>query len=236
MRFKSKVAAGLLVIPLLVTGFAAAKDIPDNWDGLVKVKGKRMDVVYLAPGTDFRTYTKVMLDPAHVAFRKNWLRDINNNTAGVSRDVSEEDAQKILEKARTGFADVWAKEFKKAGIEVVTNPGREVLQLSPAVIDLYINAPDTMSAGRTRTYTVEAGEATLVLEARDSMSGALLGRVLDRRETNDTGHLSMSSSVTNIADFEMLFSQWAKIAIKGAQELKEQSPVPADLKPGQKLN
>jgi hypothetical protein len=118
----------------------------------------------------------------------------------------------------------------------VTNPGRDVLQLSPAVIDLYINAPDVMAPGRSRTYTVEAGEATLVLEARDSMSGALLGRVLDRRETNDTGHLSMSSSVTNIADFEMLFSQWAKIAIKGAQELKEQSPVPTDLKPGQKLN
>ena len=58
-----------------------------------------------------------------------------------------------------------------------TGAGRAAV-CSPGVANLYINAPDTMSAGRSRTYTTEAGEATLVLEARDSTSGALLGRVL----------------------------------------------------------
>jgi len=215
---------------------AVAKDIPDNWDGLVRVKGKRMDAVYLAPGTDFRKYTKVMLDPTQVAFRKNWLRDVNNDRPGVSRDVTDEDAQKILDKAKTGFTEVFTKEFTKAGIQVVTAPGADVLRLTPGVVDLYINAPDTMSPGRTRTYTVEAGEATLILEARDSVTNTLLGRVLDRRETQGGGTMQMTSSVTNIADFEQLFAQWAKIAIKGAKELKEQSPVPENLQPGQKLN
>ena len=41
-------------------------------DGLVRVKSKRLDVVYLQPGADFRSYTKVMLDPTEVAFAKNW--------------------------------------------------------------------------------------------------------------------------------------------------------------------
>jgi hypothetical protein len=228
-------ALGLLTS--LAAGWAlAAKDVPDNWDGLVRVKAKRMDAAFLAPGADFRAYTKVMLDPAHVAFHKDWFKNINETSPGVSRDVTQEDAEKILARARTGFSEVFTKEFEKAGIGVVTEPGPDVLRLSPAVIDLYINAPDTQSAGMSRTYTMDAGEATVLLEARDSVSGALLGRVLDRRETQGAGVATVTSSVTNIAEFERLFSQWAKIVIKGFGELKAQSPVPQDLKPNQKLN
>jgi hypothetical protein len=75
----------------------------------------------------------------------------------------------------------------------------------------------------------------VILEARDSLSNALLGRALDRRETQGSGVAQITSSVTNIAEFERLFSQWAKIAIKGLNELKALSPVPEDVKPNQKL-
>ncbi len=227
--------AVLPVLALITAGLALAKDIPENWDGLVRIKPKRIDAAYVAPGADFRTYTKVMLDPVYVAFQKDWLRNINDTTVGVSRDVTQEDAEKILAKAKSGFAEVFAKEFQKAGVSVVTTPGADVIRLSPAVIDLYINAPDTMSPGMSRTYTMEAGQATLVLEARDSVTNALLGRALDRRETQGSGVAQVTSSVTNIAEFERLFGQWAKIAIKGLGELKAQSPVPQDLKPMQKL-
>ena len=235
MTPRLRLAVAFPFVALIAAGLALAKDIPDNWDGLVRIKPKRMDAAYVAPGADFRAYTKVMLDPTYVAFQKDWMRNINDSTAGVSRDVTQEDAQKILEKAKSGFTEVFTKEFQKAGITVVTAPGADVLRLSPAVIDLYINAPDTKSAGMSRTYTMEAGEATLVLEARDSVSNALLGRALDRRDTQGSGVAMISSSVTNIAEFERLFSQWAKIAIKGMNELKALSPVPKDLKPNQKL-
>ena len=232
---KNRFRLGVALLALIAAGGTLAKDIPDNWDGLVRVKAKRMDAAYVAPGADFRAYTKVMLDPALVAFKKDWLRNINDSSPGVSRDVTQADAEKILAKARSGFDEIFIKEFQKAGVSVVTTPGPDVLRLSPAVVDLYINAPDTMSAGRSRTYTMDAGEATVLLEARDSVSGALLGRALDRRETQGSGVATITSSVTNIAEFESLFSQWAKIAIKGLGELKAQSPVPEDLKPKQKL-
>src|SRR5262245_11029369 len=45
---------------------ATAAKAPDTWDGLIKVKSKRADAVYLQPGADFRPYTKVMLDPTEV--------------------------------------------------------------------------------------------------------------------------------------------------------------------------
>ena len=214
---------------------AIGKDMPDNWDGLVRVKPKKMDAAYVAPGADFRTYTKVMLDPAEVAFKKDWMRDVNDASVGVSKDVTDEDAQKILAAARDGLDQVFKETFEKAGISVVTTPGNDVLRLSPGVANLYINAPDTMTAGRSRTYTTEAGEATFVLEARDSMSGALIGRVFDRRETRQSGGVQWATSVSNRADFMQLFKSWANICVKGLGELKEHSPVPADLQPNQKL-
>jgi hypothetical protein len=214
---------------------AEAVDASGAWDGLVEIKAKRMDAAYLLPGADFRPYAKVILDPTQVAFRKNWMKDVNQSTPGVSRDVTEADAEKIAEAARGNFGDVFTEAFTKGGYQVVTAPAPDVLKLSTAVVNLYINAPDTMSAGRTRTYTMEAGEATLILEARDSTTGALLGRVLDRRQTRDSGTMSVSSSVTNLSDFRALFRRWADTCVKGLGELKEQSPVPDNLTPKQKL-
>ena len=83
-----------------------------------------------------------------------------------------------------------------------------------------------MTAGRTRVYSVEAGEATLVLEARDSTTGALLGRALDRRIAGDDTR-GMRNAVSNEADFRLLFRQWANASVKGLNELKTLSPLAA---------
>lgn len=213
---------------------AGAADAPDNWDGLVQIKPKRMDMVYVLPGADFRPYTKVMLDKTEVAFRKDWQKNMND-TRSVSRKIDDEQAAKIMAAASSNFSDVWTKALEKSGYPVVTAPGPDVLRLSTAIANLYINAPDTMDAGRVKTYTAEAGEATLILEVRDSRTNALLGRVVDRRETRSSVAMQSASRVTNQADFRSLFSQWASIAGKGLEELKAHSPVPATLTPGQKL-
>ena len=223
------------VVLALLLGTAIAEEAPASWDGLVEVKPKKMDLVYLLPGADFRPYTKVMVDPTEVAFRKDWLKDMNRSSVSLSRHVTEEDAAKILEAARSNFDDIFQEAFTKAGYAVVATPGPDVLRVSTGVLNLYLNAPDTMSAGRSRTYTANAGEATLVIEVRDSTTGALLGRVVDRRETRDPGGVQMATSVSNLSDFRMLFKQWAATTAKGLDELKTHSPVPLDLKPKQKL-
>jgi hypothetical protein len=96
----------------------------------------------------------------------------------------------------------------------VTAPGADVLRVRAGVVDLYIAAPDTQSSGRSRTYSMEAGEATLFLEVRDSSSGVLLGRVLDQRATRNTGSLKVTNQVTNRSDFRALFRKWADISVK----------------------
>ena len=216
-------------------GSALAADAPESWDGLVQVKPKRMDAAYLLPGADFRPYTKLMIDPTEVAFQKDWQKRINDSRR-LSDRVDDEEAQKILAAARTSFDDVFPETFAKAGYTIVKEPGPDVLRISTAVVNLYINAPDTMSAGRSYSFTAEAGEATLVLEVRDSTTNALMGRVLDRRETQGGAGMQVTTRVTNQSEFRALFRQWASTATKGLEDLKALSPVPSDLKPGQKLN
>ena len=222
-------------IVVATLGTAAAADLPESWDGLVEVKPKKMDAAYLMPGADFRPYTRVMIDPTQVAFRKDWMKSVNEDRRELSRRITQEDADRILAAARSNFDDIFAEAFTKAGYPVVTTPGPDVLRVSTAVLNLYVNAPDLPSPGRSVSFTTEAGEATLVIEVRDSQTGALMGRVLDRRETRGTAGMQMSTSVSNVSEFRALFKQWAGITVKGMEELKAHSPVPADLKPGQKL-
>jgi uncharacterized protein DUF3313 len=215
-------AAAILVSMGSASAVQAAKP-PATWDDLVQVKAKKADAAYLLPGADFRPYAKVMLDPTEVAFRKNWLRDYNDRTVGLSGRIGEKDAQEMMEKVRTGFGDVFAKEYAAAGYQVVTEPGPDVLRLRTAVINLSVTAPDRPTAGRSRTFSREAGEATLVLEARDSVTGAILGRAVDRQTVGDNGTY-LRNSVTNRSDFERLFKSWAKGSINGLNELKAQGP------------
>jgi hypothetical protein len=226
---------GILVLGLCLGAATPgmAKPASEPWDGLVEVHAPRMDAGFMLPGADFRPYTKVMLDRPEAAFRKNWLRDVNSSRRG-SRRVTDKDALKILEAVQSNTSDIFTDTFNKSGYRVVTAPAPDVLRIRTGVINLYVNAPDTMSAGRSRTYTAEAGEATLFLEVRDSQTNALLARVLDRRSTRSTP--GIANSVTNLADYRTLAAQWAKISVKGLNDLKSISPIPERLSPGQKLN
>jgi hypothetical protein len=233
---KKLIAGGLAALMWLATPLAlAADEASGNWDGLVEIKPKRVDAAFLLPGADFRPYKKVMMDPVEVAFKKDWEKNYNRDAATLSQRLTSQDVEKIAQAARDNFTEVFTEAYKNAGMEFATAPGPDVLRVRPGVVNLYITAPDTMSSGRSRTYTMESGEATLFLEVRDSTTGALLGRALDRRNTRNTGRVQVSNSVTNLSDFRALFKQWADISVKGFQELRDMSPVPTDLKPGQKL-
>jgi len=223
MRFPSLIAA----IALAAAAPVGAAKAPASWDGLTLVKSKRLAHVYLLPNADFRGYTKVMLDPAEVAFRKDWQRDVNSGTRSLSGDVGDRHARKMLDEAQKRFDREFAEAFRKAGYEIVTEPGEDVLRVSLGLLNLDVQAPDTMAAARSRSYSREAGHATLVVQVKDSLSGQLLGRAVDSQWAGDTGPY-LRNQTTNIADFEQLFAQWAKRSTQGLAELKALSPIDAD--------
>ena len=198
----------------------AAADAPAA-DGLTKVKAKRLDQAHVLTGVDFRPYTAIMLDPVDAAFATNWRRDYNRDVRDLSRQISDADAAKLLEEARSGLAKTFAATFAKAGYRIADRPGPDVLTVGATVYDIRVTAPDVPSAGRSRTYSRDAGSGALRLEARDSQTGKLLGRAIDGRTIGDTGRaMWWRSSVTNRADFEQAFKTWANAGVKALADLK----------------
>jgi len=214
------VAVGLLSI----AAPAIAQKPPATWEGLVQVPSKRLDLVYLQPGADFRPYTKVMIEPTEVAFRKNWQRDYNRDTRSVSGRISEREVEQTISAAVTAASDIFAKAWAEGGYTIVTAPGPDVLRVRTGVVNISVSAPDVQTAGRSYSFANQAGSATLFVEARDSETGALLGRAVDQRWAGDN-RTSWRTSASNRADFRDLVETWAKTSISGMSELKASSPI-----------
>ena len=203
---------------------ALAAKPPAEWDGLVKVKAKKFGLVYLRPGADFRVYGKVMLDPTEIAFQKDWQRNYNNSSASMSNRLTDKDVERMANEGRKGAGEILQKAYAAGGYPVVTDPGPDVLRVRTALVDITVSAPDTNSAANVRTYSREAGGATLVVEVRDSMTGALMGRAIDAR-TIDDFTMQWRTRVSNRADFSRQIETWAKNSVKGLNELKALSPI-----------
>lgn len=223
MRLRMGFGALALMLSVLGAQPAASRE-PDTYEGLLKVDSSSFDAAYLLPGTDFAAYRRVMLDQPEVAFHRSWLREYNDSVSLGDR-ISDEEALEILSEMQTGVQETFRKVYADAGYEVVTTPGPDVLRLRTQVVNIWVVAPDSMSAGSKRTYAREAGQATLVVEVRDSMSGALLARGLDKRTVGDTGHLTRRSRVSNRSDFQQVFARWAKASVVALGVLRAMKPI-----------
>ena len=203
---------------------ALAASAPATWDGLVRTKSSKLQYVYLLPGANFRAYTRVMLDPTEVAFKKNWARDINSRSVrSLSGRVTDADVERMVDEGGKAASEIFARAFAAGGFPVVTTPGDDVLRVRTAVVNLTVTAPERMTSGRSSTFAGEAGTATLVIEARDSVSGALLARVVDPQVVGDSGIMLNRTSVLNRADFRATAERWAKSTVSGLQQLKNTS-------------
>jgi hypothetical protein len=168
-----------------------------------------------------------MFDKPEVAFAKNWQRDFNRSAMTLSGRISDKDVRDTVTEAEGSLAKIFPERFTHEGYQVVAEPGPDVLRLGVAIVNLEVNAPERDIPGRSRTYAVDAGEATFAIEARDSLTGQLLGRAVDRREAGE-GPTYRRNYTSNIADFEALFDTWARIAARGLTDLKAASPVNTD--------
>jgi hypothetical protein len=210
----------------LVASSPAMSRAPDTWDGLIKVKSPKMQAAYLLPNADFRGYKKVLLQPAEIAFAKNWVSDYNSS-AGMGARISDADARDALDKGADRTNKIFSDAFTKAGYQLVTTTGPDVISIKPMIVNVRVAAPDVMSAGQSYTFSYDAGQATLALEVRDSISHQLLAMAADAQVMGDNG-AGLRTSASNWGDFEDLVRIWAKDSADGLGKLKELSPVDAD--------
>jgi uncharacterized protein DUF3313 len=177
-------------------------------DGLQKISVKGIDLAYARPGATLADYTKVSIDPVEVSFHKDW----NPDKTGSRMKLSAAERENI----RMGVAKIVREEFvnelqTKGSYQVVDAAGPDVLRVRAIIINLYVNAPNATTAGRSRTYAVSAGEMTIVAELYDSETGEVVARIYDRREARKSGVLTLTSSDVNASEARAIASSWARI-------------------------
>jgi hypothetical protein len=204
---------------LVLAGCASTQRGPTEWDGLVRQPNTRLDAVFLRPGVSISSYTTIMLAPADVQFAENW--DPNRAGRSSARRLDTADILAIKANLSTMFGEIFTNELTSGGYKIVTEPGPDTLLVVPAIVNLFITAPDTASAGRTRTYTANSGQMTLVLEVRDSVTGEVLARVVDGRSGRTSGFMTVTNRVTNTADARRAMQIWAGALRNGLDSLRQ---------------
>lgn len=188
---------------------AAAEDTaPEvSLEGLELVDKSRHGEVYQDPNVDWSAYTQIRLDPATVAFRKNWQRD-QNRTQPFK--VRTEDMERIKSDLAALFGEVFTEELTGAGgYQLADENGPQVMRITPRIVDLDVYAPDTPTPARTNQYSESAGRMTLKLEIFDSVTGDLIATISDRQEDPRLGWMEWRTRVSNRQDAERMLRRWA---------------------------
>ena len=221
-NLSSKILVVVFCLSFAVVASAAKKKDPPlvTEDGLHLVPDGKLALVYADPEADLSWYSKVYLVEATVAFKKNWERDQRRNSRSMR--ISSKDIEKIKTTLAEEFHTVFKTELEEHGYELTDEAADDVMVVRPAIINLDVNAPDVMSAGRSTSFTSSAGEMTLYIELMDSVTGDIFAKALDRRSDNAAGGFyTWSNSVTNRAAAQRILKGWATILRKALDEARQ---------------
>ena len=219
-RFLSLTTSMLFAIFSL--GAFAGDDWPDvNDDGLERISGSKMSVVYVEPGADLSPYSRVILIEPTVAFKKNWARKQRSGSASKLQTSSRVNTSKIKKNIASEFEIVFTETLNNGGFPVVEDAGEDVLLVRPSIVDLDINAPETHGSGRTTSYVRSAGEMTLYLELFDSATGDIIVKAIDRKIDREHELIyTWANSSSNRIAAQRIYQSWADILLEALKEAK----------------
>jgi len=212
--------AGITCLMLGLAGCAASTPTIDTspeaevtFDGLREVKGGSADHAWARPGTDISQYSKIMLQTAGIEYRPGGEsgRSLSARSRGGPYEVTEQQKQRFRALVNKEFLEELSKSER---FTIVDEAGPDVLLIRGALLDVVSWVPPE-PIGRGEVFISQIGEATLVLELRDSITETTLARVVDRRAADAAARgglsLSMSSPVTNQADVARVIRHWARL-------------------------
>jgi hypothetical protein len=221
-----KQLALLLVVALVVASGCASSSrsvrLTDetSFDGLVRVRNPRFGAVWIAPDLDLSGYNKILLEGAGIEFR-----DVANSGSRRSSGefpLSESAKQRLSRIMEDAFRSELARSNQ---FELTEEPGPDVLTIWGGLYDVVSFVPPTPT-GRGDIWLRSVGEATLVIELRDSRSNATLVRILDRRAAEQTSGVAVST-VGTTAEVRQLANRWARLFRQRLDQAPSLS-IPAD--------
>lgn len=181
-----------------------------SFDGLYPVKGGTADYAWARQGVDISQYSKIMLQGVGIEYRPG------GETGRLYRANAGEEYYEIPDARKEKFREMLRSKFleelgKSEHFTIVTEPGPDVLLIRGGLLDVVSYVPPE-PIGRNEIYLSQVGEATLVLEIRDSVSDAILVRAVDRRAAEDQAlGFTKSNSVQNTAEVRRMIQAWARL-------------------------
>jgi len=187
---------------------AAAEEM--TYDGLYPVRNSTADAAWTRPDADISRYSKIMLQGVGIEYRPG------GESGKLYHSRSRADYFEISERQKERFKatmrDAFLKELQKSThFTIVDEAGPDVLLIRGGLLDVVSYVPPE-PAGRSEIFIGRVGEATLVLEIRDSVSEAIIARAVDRRAADNTGRmLQKSNRAMNTAEVRRVAATWARL-------------------------
>ena len=170
-------------------------------DGLERRQAKQVDTLYVLPGASLAPYKQVMLDSVELAFKADWQ--------ARHPEVTVSDITRIRSQGAGVFYEIFSAALtRQHGYPITTQPGPDVLRISATISELdFATTPG--SAGAQHMHLVSPADMTLLMELRDSQSGALLARAVDKEKGRTSGNISVEDAVSNSAEARRALEMWA---------------------------
>lgn len=215
------VATGCSSTPEFQTG----PDAEMTADGLTRLDRTVMDAVWARTDLDFTGINKVRFQSLGVEYRnvdgpysgRAGTTSSRASTQNRNEFQLDEDTRALFEEEISGaFLD----EINRSEVfTVVDYAGPDVLDIHVGLLDVVSRVPPE-TVGRSRIFIDRVGEATLVLEVRDSVSNTALVRAVDRRAA-ETSTMTESTPPRNRAEVRRLGRRWGQILRDGIDAMLE---------------
>jgi len=193
-------------------------------DGLYRVDYAGFANVWAKPDAGLGRYDKIVIAKPSFHYR---------TVEGV-RAANDGDYE-VPERRRDRFEEVVTDAFEKSLAKsrfyaITTEPGPGTLLLLAAVHDIVSHIPPR-ATGRDNTYVSEIGEATIVLELRDSQSNEVLARAAERRAVLPSGGVVSSNSAGSTFEIRQEAGRWGTILRNQLDALHENAARETEGKP-----
>ena len=195
-------------------------DAETSFDGLVRIDNSRFQRAWIDPEVDLKSYSKII--PGNAEFEFRAVKERTRTSTSLSSEqefwIDESKRQKLIETVTEIFREEMAgsKHFT-----ITDAPGPDTLIVTGALLDIVSRVPPER-VGRSDIFLDSVGEATLVLELRDSQSGETIYRAADRRAIERPGSQMIEvNTVTTWAEVRRWARRWATRLVEGLDSIHE---------------
>ena len=211
----NKLVACLTPVFLVVAGCASQEptvqtgpEAETTFDGLVRIDNARFAGAWVDPDIDLTQYNKIIPGGAEFQFRA--AQKVSASTARNTNQrefwISDANKQRLTELV----SEVFTEELQRSEHFTLTDePGPDTLIINGALHDIVSNVPP-QDVGRSEVWLRTVGEATLIIELRDSLSNEVIYRAVERRAIENRGQqMTRAHTATTWAEVRRWARRWA---------------------------